>query len=69
VIAVADKKCGLCDHYKVELTAGDRCKLHHKIIHSLDKGCGDYINTPLEEHFKHVYSVKEEVSEIGGCNA
>jgi len=43
--SMADKKCGLCDHYKVRLTGPDKCVLGNKEVRSLTKACDWYANS------------------------
>jgi hypothetical protein len=46
---MAEKKCGLCCHYKVSLSGQDDCKLLKKNIRSLDIACDQYnkaVTTP-----------------------
>jgi hypothetical protein len=63
---VAEKRCGLCCHYKVSLSGEDRCRLLEKKVRSLDRACEQYSNEILPKSIESSVAVKKSCAE-GEC--
>ena len=63
---MAEKRCGLCCHYKVSLSGEDRCRLLEKKVRSLDRACEQYSNEILPRSAESGVVVKKSCAD-GEC--